>query len=82
MCCLFAAKTKGPGWRRGTTLRRSSGGLRSALNKELGKARTMTNILAAQSAEVRAKAETLLQQADRCGACCGRMPLTFRRPPI
>ena len=33
--------------------------------KELGKARAMTNILAAQSAEMRAKAETMLQQADR-----------------
>ena len=42
-----------------------SGGDRKALSKELGKARAMTNILAAQSAEVRAKAETLLQQADR-----------------
>ena len=42
-----------------------SGGDRKALTKELGKARAMTNILAAQSAEVRAKAETLLQQADR-----------------
>src|ERR1700761_3518297 len=42
-----------------------SGGDRKALKKELGKARAMTGILAAQSAEVRAKAETLLQQADR-----------------
>jgi hypothetical protein len=42
-----------------------SGDDRKALNKELGKARAMTNILAAQSAELRAKAETLLQQADR-----------------
>src|SRR4051812_41586602 len=42
-----------------------SGGDREALNKELGKARAMTNILATQSAEARAKAETLLQQADR-----------------
>jgi phage FluMu protein Com len=42
-----------------------SGGDRKALSKELGKARAMTNILAAQSADVRAKAETLLQQADR-----------------
>jgi phage FluMu protein Com len=41
------------------------GGDRKALNKELGKARAMTNILAAQSAEMRAKAETMLQQADR-----------------
>src|ERR1700753_2056445 len=41
-----------------------SGGDRKALNKELGKARAMTNILAAQSAEMRAKAETMLQQAD------------------
>jgi hypothetical protein len=42
-----------------------SGGDRKALNKELGEARAMTNILAAQSAEVRAEAETLLRQADR-----------------
>jgi hypothetical protein len=40
-----------------------SGGDRKA-NKELGKARTMTGIFAAQSAEMRAKAETMLQQAD------------------
>jgi hypothetical protein len=42
-----------------------SGGDRKALNKELGKARAMTGILAAQSAAMRAKAETMLQQADR-----------------
>ena len=42
-----------------------SGGDRKALNKELGKARATTNILAARSAEMRAKAETMLQQADR-----------------
>jgi hypothetical protein len=42
-----------------------SGGDRKALHKELGKARAMTGILAAQSAEMRAKAETMLQQADR-----------------
>ena len=42
-----------------------SGGDRKALNKELGKARAMTGILAAQSAEMRAKAATMLQQADR-----------------
>src|ERR1700677_2747577 len=42
-----------------------SGGDRKALNKELGKSRAMTNILAAQSAEMRTKAETMLQQADR-----------------
>jgi hypothetical protein len=42
-----------------------SGGDRKALNKELGKARAMTNILARQSAEMRTKAETMLQQADR-----------------
>src|SRR5258707_2284792 len=42
-----------------------SGGDRKALKKELGKARAMTAILAAQSAEMRAKAETMLQQADR-----------------
>jgi hypothetical protein len=37
--------------RRSTTPRPSPGGNRKALNKELGKARGMTNILAAQSAE-------------------------------
>src|SRR6201992_4317683 len=42
-----------------------SGGDRKALNKELGKARARTGILAAQSAEMRTKAETMLQQADR-----------------
>jgi hypothetical protein len=42
-----------------------SGGDRKALAKELGRARAMTGILAAQSAEMRAKAETMLQQADR-----------------
>jgi hypothetical protein len=42
-----------------------SGGDRKALNKELGKAGATTNILAAQSAEMRAKAEAMLQQADR-----------------
>jgi hypothetical protein len=39
-----------------------SGGDRKALAKELGKARAMTGILAAQSAEMRAKAEAMLQQ--------------------
>jgi hypothetical protein len=42
-----------------------SGGDRKALTKELGKARAMTNILAAQSAEMRAKGEAMIQQADR-----------------
>jgi hypothetical protein len=42
-----------------------SGGDRKALQKELGKARAMTTFLATQSAEVRAKAEPLLQQDDR-----------------
>src|SRR4051812_31856593 len=41
-----------------------SGGDRKALTKELGKARAMT-ILAAQSAEMRAKGTALIQQADR-----------------
>jgi hypothetical protein len=40
-----------------------SGGDRKALNKELGKARAM--VLAARSAEMRAKGEALIQQADR-----------------
>ncbi|EHR01247.1 hypothetical protein [Bradyrhizobium sp. WSM471] len=42
-----------------------SGGDRKALNKELGKSRAMANILAAQSVEIRAKAEAMLQQADK-----------------
>ena len=36
-----------------------SGGDRKALKKELGKARAMANILATQSAEMRAKGEAL-----------------------
>lgn len=42
-----------------------SGGYRKALNKELGRARAMTNILARQSAEARAKGEALIKQVDR-----------------
>ena len=42
-----------------------SGGDRKALAKELGKARAMANILAVQSAEMRAEAETLIRQADK-----------------
>jgi hypothetical protein len=42
-----------------------SGGDRKALNKELGKARAMTGILAAQSAETRAKGEALIRTADK-----------------
>jgi hypothetical protein len=42
-----------------------SGGDRKALAKELGRARAMTTILAAQSAEARAKGEALIRTADR-----------------
>src|ERR1700684_1461680 len=42
-----------------------SGGDRKALNKELGKARAMANILAAQSADMRTKAEAMIRQADK-----------------
>lgn len=42
-----------------------SGGDRKALSKALGKSRAMANILAAQSAEMRAKGEALIQQADK-----------------
>ena len=38
-----------------------SGGDRKALNRELGKSRAMANILAAQSAEMRAKGEAIMQ---------------------
>lgn len=42
-----------------------SGGDRKALSKELGRARAMTTILAAQSADDRAKGEALIQRADK-----------------
>lgn len=42
-----------------------SGGDRKALAKGLGRARAMTTILAAQSAEARAKGEALIRQADK-----------------
>ncbi|MFC7701539.1 hypothetical protein ACFQX9_33290 [Bradyrhizobium sp. GCM10028915] len=42
-----------------------SGGDRKALAKELGRARAMTSILAAQSAEARAKGEALIRTADK-----------------
>jgi len=42
-----------------------SGGDRKALQKELGRARAMTAILAALSAEVRANGEVLIRQADK-----------------
>src|ERR1700730_1590610 len=42
-----------------------SGGDRKALAKELGKARAMTRIIASQSAEMRAKGEAMIQQADK-----------------
>ncbi|MET4344695.1 hypothetical protein [Bradyrhizobium sp. RT9a] len=42
-----------------------SGGDRKALAKEVGKSRAMTSILVAQSADVRAKGEALIRQADK-----------------
>ncbi|MCK1497774.1 MULTISPECIES: hypothetical protein [unclassified Bradyrhizobium] len=42
-----------------------SGGDRKALAKALGRARTMTTILAAQAAEARAKGEALIRTADK-----------------
>jgi hypothetical protein len=42
-----------------------SSGDRKALKKELGKARAMTTILAAQSDEARAKGDVLIRQADK-----------------
>jgi hypothetical protein len=42
-----------------------SGGDRKALKKELGNARAMTTILAAQAAEAHAKGEALIRQADK-----------------
>jgi hypothetical protein len=40
------------------------GGDRKALNKELGKARAMTKILASQSVEMRAKGEALIEPIE------------------
>ena len=42
-----------------------SGGDRKALKKELVKARAMTGMLSAQAAEMRAKGEALIKQADK-----------------
>lgn len=42
-----------------------SGGDREALPKALGKSRAIANILATRSAEMRAKGEALIQQADK-----------------
>ena len=42
-----------------------SGGDRKALKREIVKSRAMTTILAAQSAEARAKGDTLIRQADK-----------------
>ncbi len=42
-----------------------SGGDRKALGKELGKARAMTRLLATQSAEMRAKGEAMIRDADK-----------------
>ncbi|WGD52389.1 hypothetical protein QA641_00065 [Bradyrhizobium sp. CB1650] len=42
-----------------------SGGNHKALAKELGRARGMTTILAAQSAEARAEGEALIRRADK-----------------
>ena len=42
-----------------------SGGDRKALKKEIAKSRAMTTILAAQSAEARAKGGNLIRQADK-----------------
>ena len=51
-----------------------SGGDRKALNKELGKSRAMANLLAAQSAEMRAKGEALTQQATSWNAVTSSEP--------
>ena len=47
-----------------------SGGDRKALAKELGKARAMANILAAQSAEMRTKGEAMRSEERRVGKEC------------
>ena len=55
-----------------------SGGDRKALAKELGKARAMANILAAQSAETRAKGEAIIQPIMWRSAD-NRLPSSFAR---
>jgi hypothetical protein len=62
-----------------------SGGDRKALTKELGKARAMANILATRSAEIRAKGEALIQQADKLlceswNEACGQTENRLIRP--
>jgi hypothetical protein len=52
------------GWRRSTPTP-LSGGDRKALNKELGRARAMTTVLARRSQELRAEAEILIKQAGK-----------------
>jgi hypothetical protein len=52
-------------WHQSTHPTPLSGGDRKALQKELGRARAMTSILAAQAAEARAKGEALIRQADK-----------------
>ena len=42
-----------------------SGGDRKALNKELGKARAMTTVMARRAQELRAEGESLIRQADK-----------------
>lgn len=42
-----------------------SGGDRKALQKEIGRARAMTTILAAQADDARAKGEALIRTADK-----------------
>jgi hypothetical protein len=48
-----------------------SGGGRKALNKELGKSHAMTNILAAQSAEMRARRRPCRSRPTGCSARVG-----------
>src|SRR6202167_6056734 len=74
------------GWRRSITPRPFRAA--TALTKELGKARAMAGILAAQSAEMRAKGEALIQQADKLSAkagtsgCAATVSQSTHRPPL
>ena len=65
--------------------RQLSEGDRKALNKGVGKARSIANILAVQSAEMRAEAQTLIQQAASSFAKvgtsgCGQTATSRDRP--
>ena len=65
MLAVVRSLADGRPWRASTIRPPLSGSDRKALQKELGRARAMTTILATQSAEARAKGEGLIRTADK-----------------